>query len=70
MPVPHHSIFYGLDALPDAQPTVSKHRSEVMLDIQDKDNLLFKEQLVIHGRNVCVCNLTPSAVWHIKCLQQ
>jgi len=24
-PVPHHSIFYGPDALPDAQPTVSKH---------------------------------------------
>ena len=23
--VPHHSIFYGPDALPDAQPTVSKH---------------------------------------------
>jgi len=26
-PVPHHFIFYGLDALPDAQPTVSKHTS-------------------------------------------
>jgi len=25
MPVPHHSIFYGPDALPDAQPTVPKH---------------------------------------------
>jgi len=25
MPIPHHSIFYGPDALPDAQPTVSKH---------------------------------------------
>ena len=24
-PVPHHSIFYRPDALPDAQPTVSKH---------------------------------------------
>jgi len=24
-PVPHHSIFYGPDALSDAQPTVSKH---------------------------------------------
>jgi len=23
-PVPHHSIFYGLDALPDTQPTLSK----------------------------------------------
>ena len=25
MPVPHHSVFYRLDALPAAQPTVSKH---------------------------------------------
>ena len=26
MPVPHHSVFYRPDALPAAQPTVSKHR--------------------------------------------
>jgi len=25
MPAPHHSIFYSPDALPDAQPTASKH---------------------------------------------
>jgi len=25
MPAPHHSIFYGPDALPDAQSTVPKH---------------------------------------------
>ena len=25
MPVPHHSVFYGPDALPAAQPTASKH---------------------------------------------
>ena len=24
-PTPHHSVFYRLDALPAAQPTVSKH---------------------------------------------
>jgi len=24
-PVPHHSVFYRLDALPAAQPTASKH---------------------------------------------
>jgi len=24
-PAPHHSVFYGPDALPDAQPTVSRH---------------------------------------------
>jgi len=24
-PAPHHSVFYRPDALPDAQPTVSKH---------------------------------------------
>ena len=32
MPVPRHSVFYRLDALPAAQPTVSKHSSlEVIL---------------------------------------
>ena len=25
MPAPHHSVFYRPDALPDAQPTTSKH---------------------------------------------
>jgi len=25
MPASHHSVFYGLDALPATQPTVSKH---------------------------------------------
>ena len=25
-PAPHHSIFHRPDALPDAQPAVSKHR--------------------------------------------
>jgi len=25
IPVPHHSVLYRLDALPAAQPTVSKH---------------------------------------------
>jgi len=25
MPAPHQSDFYGLDALPDTQPTASKH---------------------------------------------
>jgi len=25
MPVPHHSVFYRLDALPATQPTTSKH---------------------------------------------
>ena len=27
MPAPHHSIFYWLDALPDAQPTASNCQS-------------------------------------------
>jgi len=30
MPAPHHSIFYKSDALPDAQPTVSEHWSQVV----------------------------------------
>ena len=25
MPAPHHAVFYRLDSLPAAQPTVSKH---------------------------------------------
>jgi len=29
MPAPHHLIFYRLDALPDAEPTVSKHAREL-----------------------------------------
>ena len=28
---PHHSNFYRLDALPDAQPTVSKHRGTITI---------------------------------------
>ena len=28
MPAPHHSVFYRQDALPDAQPTASKHWRE------------------------------------------
>jgi len=31
MPAPHHSIFYRPDALPDAQPTVSKLGKDFML---------------------------------------
>ena len=27
-PAPHHSVFYRPDALPDAQPTASKHRGK------------------------------------------
>ena len=30
-PVPHHSVFYRPDALPAAQPTVSKHRRYIIL---------------------------------------
>ena len=29
-PAPHHSVFYRPDALPDAQPTVSKHWRKVL----------------------------------------
>jgi len=29
----HHSIFYGPDALPDAQPTASKHWRQAFLSV-------------------------------------
>jgi len=35
MPTPHHSVFYRLDALPAAQPTVSKHWRLTILCIFD-----------------------------------
>jgi len=30
MPEPHHSVFYRPDALPNAQPTASKHRRQII----------------------------------------
>ena len=33
-PTPHHSIFYRPDALPDAQPTVSKHWRQIIIAMQ------------------------------------
>ena len=32
-PVPHHSVFYRLDALPAAQPTASKHSASTSSEI-------------------------------------
>ena len=41
MPVPHHSIFYRLDALSDVQPTVSKQELQTETnDTQDRTALL------------------------------
>jgi len=39
MPVPHHSIFYGPDALPDAQPTVSKHWRQIGDQLRGVDSV-------------------------------
>ena len=36
MPAPHSSVFYRLDALPAAQPTVSKHWRHILLIIPCK----------------------------------
>jgi len=38
MPVPHHSVFYRPDALPAAQPTVSKHWRPISMAIDTKRN--------------------------------
>ena len=37
-PAPHHSIFYRPDALPNAQPTVSKHWRQLLTYLQWNTN--------------------------------
>ena len=38
-PAPHHSVFYRLDALPAAQPTVSKHWRQCCMEPHLKSNV-------------------------------
>ena len=46
MPAPHHLSFYGPDALPAAQPTVSKHWRKPWTDAQLMHNLKLNIGLV------------------------
>ena len=43
MPAPHHSIFYRPDALPAAQPTVSKHWRQYKCSIFTRWDFLLQE---------------------------
>ena len=45
MPAPHHSHFYWPDALPDNQPTASKHWRQTL---QHNKNRLFYPSLCMH----------------------
>ena len=66
--VPHYSIFYGPDALPDAQPTVSKHWRNNILElsmglvvncIESPTDL----HLVSVRQWLCCWRLLAAAVW-------
>ena len=47
-PAPHHSDFYRLDALPAAQPTVSKHRRVFLIDFL---NFRLQYNQMLHSTN-------------------
>jgi len=45
---PHHSVFCRPDTLPDAQPTVSKHRRPTDLEQVNRDNYADNQLIQIH----------------------
>jgi len=54
-PTPHHSIFYRPDALPDAQPTVSK-------------SLVKDREVCINDDNIILTRIVPSSLpLHSSC---
>ena len=48
MPAPHRSVFYRPDALPDAQPTASKHRKQKTLYWKWINKPTMVQQLLCH----------------------
>jgi len=46
LPAPHHSNFYRPDALPDAQPTVSKHRKHYIKQLRER---LFSSKVTVQA---------------------
>jgi len=55
MPAPHHSIFYGPDAVPDAKPTVSKHWRQVIgITISNTSQ---KASWLLREEELCVCTI-------------
>ena len=66
-PTPHHSIFYRPDALPDAQPTVSKHWRHYSFKMWHEMNSggrtssgIWHPQLLttVRKTNACFCSVT------------
>jgi len=58
MPVPQYSIFYGLDALPDAQPTVSKHWGHTGCILTDANTAVTED-----GECKIVCLWWNAGIW-------
>ena len=59
-PVPHHSIFYGPDALPDAQPTVSKHWRHTVVVVSTIEIMSSKPSLSLNPLlGTLSCSLMP-----------
>jgi len=84
-PAPHHSVFYRPDALPVAQPTVSKHwRHTMILSLDEISRLPVRSTnavstcIVIDGKKYqvpveCFCWLQHQArfiSWHIKTIDK
>ena len=68
MPVPHHSGFYRLDALPAAQPTASKHwrLSELVHALTYKKELCAQVQQCWWRQSKAASSICPSAqMYHI-----
>jgi len=61
IPAPHHSVFYRPDALPAAQPTVSKHwRQQKQVANIHK----YSSRHVTNRKQVCVQLLRMLTTWH------
>jgi len=69
---PHHSVFYRPDALPAAQPTVSKHWATDLKSVFHKlnnfksfsnSNFVFQAEMTIE-----TVNFTNSAIWQLSFL--
>ena len=66
-PTPHHSIFYRPDALPDAQPTVSKHcrqqivqaHNHIIISKSALISFFFKSCNRICCSSLYCCRVTP-----------
>jgi len=63
-PAPHHSVFYRPDALPAAQPTVSKHWRHTEISHIRGKKLKYLQSEISDGE-IFVCNVTSLSEWCI-----